>query len=184
MEKIKEFQMSTEMFNNVYKMNYNMIFNFVNMKLHNINEAEETTNEVFIKASLNFNSFDASKSKFETWLYNIAKNEIIDLVRKNKLDLHINVGAMKNDEGLETFQFADNCKADDLIENKELKSKIDFAMSNLKPKHKRIAELYFLQDKPYNEIAELCEIPLNTVKGMINRVRAILQVNLKNCIAA
>ena len=184
MIKIKEFQMSTEMFNNVYKTNYGIIFNYVVMKLHNTNDAEETTNEVFIKASLNFDKFNASKSKFETWLYNIAKNEIIDFVRKRNLDLHINVGAMKNSEGFETFQFPSECKADDLIENKELKSKIVFAMNNLKPKYKRIAELYFLQDKPYKEIAVLCEVPLNSVKVMINRVRAMLQADLKSCVAA
>jgi len=52
-------------------------------------------------------------------------------------------------------------------------------MSTLKPKYQRIAELYFLQDKPYNEVAELLEIPLGTVKGMINRVRTMLQAELK-----
>jgi RNA polymerase sigma-70 factor (ECF subfamily) len=174
-----------ENFNEIYAKNYGIIFNYVVMKLHNTQDAEEVTNDIFLKALKYYEEyFDKTKSKFETWLYNIAKNTVIDIARKNKLDLHINVGAMKNSEGLEVFQFEDNCKTDDLIENKELKVKIDFAMNNLKPKYKRIAELYFLQDKPYKEIAILCEVPLNTVKVMINRVRTMLQADLKSCVAA
>jgi RNA polymerase sigma-70 factor (ECF subfamily) len=171
-------------FNEIYAKNYGIIFNYVNMKLHSIHDAEEVTNDVFMKANENFEKFDAKQSKFETWLYNIAKNTVIDFVRTNHQNKYIKVSDFVNESGEVSFQFPAECKADDLIENKELKSKIDFAMNNLKPKYKRIAELYFLQDKPYKEIADLCEIPLNTVKVMINRVRTMLQSDLKSCIAA
>jgi RNA polymerase sigma-70 factor (ECF subfamily) len=171
-------------FNEIYAKNYGIIFNYVNMKLHNFNDAQEVTNDVFIKAVENFDKFDASKSKFETWLYNIAKNTIIDFVRTNHQNKYIKVSDFVNESGEVSFQFPAECKTDDLIENKELKFKIDIAMNNLKPKYKRIAELYFLHDKPYKEIAVLCEIPLGTVKAMINRTRVMLQSDLKSCIIA
>jgi RNA polymerase sigma-70 factor (ECF subfamily) len=185
-KKIKEFKMSAEMFNELYKINYGIIFNYVNMKLGNIYyDAEGVTDEVFMKAGQNFDLFDAKQSKLSTWLYNIAKNEVIDTARKNMLDLHKNVGDMKNSEGIEFFQFPDNnSRTNDLVENKELRSKIDFAMSNLKPEYQKIAELYFIQDLSYDKIAILCEMPLNSVKGAINRIKTILQADLKKCLVA
>ena len=51
---------------------------------------------------------------------------------------------------------------------------IERAMAQLKPKYQKIAEMYFILDKPYSEIADLLELPLGSVKGAINRIRAML----------
>ena len=66
------------------------------------------------------------------------------------------------------------------MESNELNIGINNAFANLKPKYKRIAELYFLEDKQYNEIAEICNVPMGTVKGMISRCREMLQSELNN----
>ncbi len=60
----------------------------------------------------------------------------------------------------------------------ELKKRINRAFNTLKPNYKRIAELFFLDGKKYHEIAEICQIPMGSVKGMINRARTLLQMEL------
>ena len=56
---------------------------------------------------------------------------------------------------------------------------IKTAMSDLKPKHKEIAVMYFKQNLKYTEIANILEIPLNNVKITIFRIREALQSSLK-----
>jgi len=169
----------------LYKLHYGAIYNFINMKLHNVEVSEELTNDTFIKANNNMYQFNADKSKLLTWLYNIAKNCVIDYYRKDQSDKYINVSNFNDAEtGKEIFQFADisdSQRTDTILENKELFANVQKAMSKLKPKYQKIAELHFIADKPYNEIAELLEMPLGSVKGTINRIKAMLtsQAELK-----
>ena len=66
------------------------------------------------------------------------------------------------------------------MDNVDKSEKIVKAFENLKPNYRKIAELYFIEDKQYNEIADICNIPLGTVKGMISRCREMLQSELKD----
>lgn len=167
-------------FNDIYKRYYNELLNYVNLKLHNLQESEELVNDVFVKINQELIKYNSDIAQINTWIYTFAKNAIIDHYRTDHSNQYINVSDFNDAEtGKEIYQFTDNCKTDDLIDGKELTAQINRAMSTLKPKYQRIAELYFLQDKPYNEVAELLEIPLGTVKGMINRVRTMLQAELK-----
>lgn len=166
-------------FNTLYKDNYQSIYNFIYNMIKNIEVSEELTNDVFIKATQNL--YNNELSKFTTWLHGIAKNIVIDYCRKEKLDKHVNMSNIVDADENEYFQFADKSyKTENMVENMELKSSITNAFDNLTTKYKRIAELFFIEDMPYNEIAIVCEIPLNTVKGMIFRVRKLLQLDLQH----
>lgn len=159
-----------------YKQVYYYIMDKVNFKAH---IAEELTNDVFLKAKRHLENYDDQRAKLNTWLIFIAKNLVIDNSRTCHDDKYINVSNFVDAEtGRETFQIADNSQID-LIENKQVTEKINFAMSNLKPKYKAIAELYFIQEKTYNEISEILSIPLGSVKGSISRARAMLQTQLR-----
>ena len=165
----------------LYKAHYQGILNFINMKIHNIDDAQELTNDTFIKALQNMHLFNAEKSSISTWLHNIAKNCVIDHYRKDQSDKYINVSNFTDESGKEMYQFEDTNKTDIILENKELSESIQKAMSTLKPKYKKVAELYFIKDQPYNEIAELLELPLGSVKGMVFRIKSMLasQTELK-----
>jgi RNA polymerase sigma-70 factor (ECF subfamily) len=163
----------------LYKAHYQGIFNFINMKIHNIDDAQELTNDTFIKALQNMHLFNAEKSSISTWLHNIAKNCVIDHYRKDQSDKYINVSNFTDEAGKEMYQFTDNNRTDDILENKELSENIRKAMSTLKPKYKKVAELYFIKDQPYNEIAEALEMPVGSVKGMVFRIKEMLQGRLQ-----
>lgn len=164
----------------LYKVHYQGILNFINNKLHNIEVAEELTNDTFIKAMQNMHLYNSDKSTISTWLYNIAKNNVIDYYRKDKSDKYINVSNITDESGKEMYQFTDDeNRTDTILENKELSESIKKAMSSLKPKYQKIAEMYFIADKPYPEIAEALEMPIGSVKGTIFRIKEMLQGRLQ-----
>jgi len=166
----------------LYKQYRGEIYNFIFNKLHNTENSEELCNDVFIKAMEKMYQYDSEKSQLKTWLYTIARNIVIDFYRKDQQDLHINVSEFNDVEtGKEVFQFADSQTTDSIMDNAELLTNVQKAIAGLKPKYQKVADLYFIADKPYNEIAELLELPLGSVKGMVNRIRAMLssQAELK-----
>ena len=169
-------------FEELYKQYYSAIYNFIFLKLHNTEVCEELTNDVFIKANASMHLYNSDKSGISTWLHNIAKNLVIDYYRADNSDKYINVSQFNDTEtGKEVFQFADSLTTENIMDNSEILMTVEKAMSKLKPKYQKVAEYYFIADKPYNEIAELLELPLGSVKGMVNRIKSMLtsQAELK-----
>ena len=166
-------------FNTIYKDNYKSIYTFIYNMVRNIEISEELTNDVFMK-STNYLYNNEKKTTLSSWLHSIAKNIVVDYCRKEKLDKHINMSNIVDNNENECYQFVDSFKTESMVENNELKTSITNAFDNLTTKYKRVAELFFIDDMPYNEIAIVCEIPLNTVKGMLFRVRKLLQIDLQH----
>jgi RNA polymerase sigma-70 factor (ECF subfamily) len=140
-------------------------------------EAELITAEVFVKAARNYNNFDANKSKITTWLGTIARNLIKDEYRKGMKAFSIETINQNKAQEKQTHAFDSN-SADSAVIGDEIKNSIKNAFDALKPKYRVIADLFFVEQKSYDEISEICEIPLGTVKGMISRCRAMLQSDL------
>jgi RNA polymerase sigma-70 factor (ECF subfamily) len=166
--------------NELYKKYYSPILNFIMQMLHNSNDAEELTNDTFIKAMQNMEKFNSEKSNISTWLHTIAKRLVIDFVRKDESDKYINVGDFVDESGKEIFQFEDKRNnSEENLENKELLEAVQKAMSQLKPKYQKIATMFFIEDKPYPEIAEALQMPVGSVKGMVFRIKAMLRGELQ-----
>jgi RNA polymerase sigma-70 factor (ECF subfamily) len=174
--------MSNLEFTQIYKLNYRPIFIFISRTIKDKNIVEELTNDVFMKALNNMDKFDSVKSSLTTWLHNIAKNTIIDHFRTCHDDKYILVSQFAtedNESGDKIFNFADTSTSDTQLENKELHEQIKKSISSLSPKYRFIAKLYFNKQMKYSEIATFLEIPEGSVKGMIFRVREMLQSSLK-----
>jgi len=171
----------TETFTEIYNKYYKQILYFVNGKVNNMIDAEDITTEVFIKFNKLYTSdtYNVKKAKISTYLHVIAKSKVIDFYRTNHSDRYVNVDNFVDESGKEFFQFVDD-NDNDNIENTELKTSISKAISDLKPNYKQIAELLFIKELSYKEIAQTLNIPDGTVKGMINRTRAKLQASLKD----
>jgi RNA polymerase sigma-70 factor (ECF subfamily) len=168
-------------FTGIYNAFYNEILNYVSYKTFGNSDSEDITSEVFAKVYKNLATFDSSKAQFSTWLHWIANNAIIDYYRLNKYNSkNVNVSEYVDSDGNELFQIkADNDSAES-IESSELKNSISKAFASLKPNYQKIATLFFLEEKKYDEIAEICNIPMGSVKGMISRCRAMLQSELQS----
>ena len=170
--------MNTADFNKMYVNNKESVFNYLNWKVGNIHDAEDLTAKVFIKAHRTYDA-DKVKGELSTWLRTICNTVIIDNFRTDHSDKYKAVSDFVSAEGDETFQFISDGGADDRINKEELNTRIANAFQSLKPKYRKIAVLYFVKEKEYTEIAEICNVPLNTVKVMIMRSREKLQGQLK-----
>ena len=174
----------------IYKENYASILNYVSMKVKDKLIAEDITADVFLKVCTKLKTFNpdyvsekGNKTSFNTWLHTIANNCIIDKFRKDAKENVQNVGEFVNAEtGKETFQFVshEDSEANYNIENLELKKAIYAAIDKLKPAYRNIAILHFINELNYNEVVKATNIPLNTVKVMIFKVRERLQTELKS----
>lgn len=168
-------------FESVYNEYNKRIQNYINTKVKNSDAAQELCADVFIKVNDNLVYYMGEIAGLSTWIYSIAKNTIIDYYRVDKSSHYTNVSNFADAEtGKETFQFvaSESYETESVLDCADKSEKIAKAFENLKPNYKKIALLYFIEDKQYNEIAEVCNIPLGTVKGMISRCREMLQREL------
>ena len=169
-------------FSDLYKKFYNSELNYVRYRFTNLESGciEEVINDSFLKIHKHLNEFDSEKSSISTWIRNITIRTAIDYYRKNKVVKFATLSGFEDEENTEIQYFVSEDSADKGINGKELKKAILRAFNTLNPKYKRIAELFFLEQKEYKEIAEICEVPLNSVKVQILRTREKLQEVLIN----
>lgn len=168
-------------FKHIYDKHYSQVLNYINSRINYKTEvAQELTQDVFLQVSKHVDKYDVYKAKVTTWLFTIANNKIIDYFRANKNAGNIShVDGWTDENGRETFNFESDYYVEGIEEN-EMQATIKNAMSTLNKKEYDIAILYFMEDRQYNEIVELLNIPMGTVKAMINRIRTKLQSKLKN----
>jgi len=164
----------------IYDKFYSQVFNAVRTMVTNVHDAEEVTADVFVKVNRLLHTFDESKSAFTTWLYTITRSVILDFFKTNHQDRFKAVSDFMTKDGNDVFTFHTNERADDLVREKEMQAEIAKAFRSLKPKYRKVATLFFLREQSHAEIAEVMDIPLGSVKGMINRCRATLQEQLQS----
>ena len=169
----------TTTFEQVYRVNFEKVLTHIEIKTKDKFLAQDLTSDTFIKAYKNFNKYDAEKSGIATWLMMIANGVIIDNFRTDRFNKKVTlVGDFVNDNGKDSFEFVSIETTDKEIESEVLSSKINKAIHNLKPKYRKVAILFFIGEKKIKEIAETLDMPINTVKVTIHRVRAMLQKSL------
>ena len=156
------------------------IYHFILRMVKDKAQAEDLTQETFIKAFRALDSFNSDYA-FSTWLYKIAANNCIDYFRKKKLATTSLDTPIKVKDGELQRDFADEEQGpeSELI-SKEQTNHIRFAIDSLPVKYKEAIMLRHSQDKSYEEIAEMLNIPLGTVKVRIFRAREMLKSRLKN----
>jgi RNA polymerase sigma-70 factor (ECF subfamily) len=170
------------LFNQVYAENYSKILNFIKNKINgDLETAEELTNDVFLKVNEHLSIFNPDLATISTWIHTIAKNIVINHYRKQKEQLiSIDNVHSDNDGKKHYITISSDDNTSDKIESRELSLAIDTAMNKLTGKYKEVAKLYFLHNKKYVEIADILDIPLNSVGTTLLRAKEALQWQLRN----
>lgn len=171
-------------FNTVYKKYHGLVNHYVHTNIYNNPIlSEEVVNDVFVKVSQNLANYDYTKGKLNTWILNIAKNCIIDLSRSkqykksSQVDL---IDGYTDEAGNSTYEFDSHTSTpQEVMEGKELKAKIDLALSGLDDKYRIPALMSLMEGMKYEKIAAKLDLPLNTVKTRIARAKQQLQESLK-----
>ncbi|KAB2646006.1 MAG: sigma-70 family RNA polymerase sigma factor [Verrucomicrobia bacterium] len=170
-------------FDEMVQRYWSRIYSMVHQLLRNQQDAEEVTQDAFIRAHKGLVNFRGD-SAFSTWLYQIATN----LARnrywywwRRKRDKSVSFDAPLGDESDSTL--ADLIPAevespDDITVNQELIDKISESMENLGAKHREILILRNVKNLSYEEISAILGISIGTVKSRIARARETLRAEL------
>jgi RNA polymerase sigma-70 factor (ECF subfamily) len=147
--------------------------------LGNRHEAEDIAQEAFLRAYVNISSFNQER-KFSTWLYRIATNLCIDRIRKKKPDYYLDA-EIPGTDGLNMYsQIAASGKTPESeVEGMELQETVQKEISALPEKYRSVIILKYLEDLSLNEISEILDMPLGTVKTRIHRGREALRKQLR-----
>ena len=136
-------------------------------------DAEELTQDVFLKAFQQLSSFKA-ESSFSTWIYRIATNVAISAVRKKKNDtirldesVFFNLSESQVDEALED-------------ESEEQLQRLQRAMEKLEADERALITLYYMEEKPLSEVAFILGMTEGNAKVKLHRIRKKLYIFIKN----
>ena len=148
--------------------------------LGNKQEAEDIAQEAFVRAYTNLHTFD-QKRKFSTWLYRIATNLCIDRIRKKKPDYYLDAEVTGTD-GLDLYSqiASDDQLPEETIEQMELQDRIQYEIGRLPDKYRTVVVLKYMEELSLQEISEILDMPLGTVKTRIHRGREALRKQLNN----
>lgn len=151
------------------------IYSFVYKNVGNPAEAEDITQEVFVKVWKNLKKFDR-KRNFKPWIFQIAKNSSIDYLRKKKA---IPFSSFENEKGQNVLVENMAGAPINLIENLSDKRILAGAMQSLSEKEQRIIDLRHNDGMSFKEIAKVFNESINTIKSRYRRTLSILRENTK-----
>ncbi len=150
------------------------LLNFVYRTIGDRERAEDLVQEVFIRVHRHLHRFDQSK-KFSTWIYTIASNLAKNELRNRSRNPLVLFQAIRKDDDVDQrpLQFEDHqTRPDDLFRKRHLRELVEWAVARLPEHHRIVFVLRELEGKTYEEIAELTDCNLGTVKSRLNRARA------------
>lgn len=149
------------------------LFYYVNRLINHPDDAEDTVQDVFLKVYKNLHSYN-TQLKFSSWIYRIAHNEAVNWLRQNTKYIK---------ESIEQSEYLENTLADDHniaveLDVKDSLEKTSQAINRLPKKYQEVLILKFVEEKSYEEIADILHKPVNTVGVLINRARKLLKNSL------
>ena len=154
---------------------YNICYRFAGSG----DDAQDLTQEVFIKMFRTLSSYDVERGAFMTWVTTITRNLLVDHFRKSKQDRMTDSLDAAPSEHEDAMPLSDRIEdkapsADTGVQSRETRELVHRALQKLSPELREAVILRDLQDMDYRDIATVLKVPEGTVKSRINRGRAEL----------
>jgi RNA polymerase sigma-70 factor (ECF subfamily) len=154
---------------------YNICYRFAGSS----DDAQDLTQEVFIKMYRTLNSYDVERAAFMTWVTTVTRNLLVDHFRKTKHDRMTDSLDAPVSEHEDAMPLSDRIEdtflpPDARVQSRETQQTVHQALQKLSPELREAVILRDLQDMDYREIATVLRVPEGTVKSRINRGRAEL----------
>jgi RNA polymerase sigma-70 factor (ECF subfamily) len=170
-DRVRKFELlAANGYNRVYGMAYGL--------LGNSSDAEDATQEAFLRAWRHLDQYDRVHP-FQNWLLAIARNHIKDYLRRRGARTIISLDALVDPDVKDTYgtiQIPD--KSQDpvsLVASKETIDACRSAIAQLHDCYRQVLTLHDVQGHSYSEIAELLNCPLGTVRSRLHRGRALVR---------
>ena len=154
------------------------VFNIAFRMLQNPEEAEEAAQEIFLLAFRSIRRF-RNASKFSTWIYRIALNHCLTCVRNRPPGVYHSI----DDRNFAPHRIAElqiSGTPDRAMLHSERAAKVSAALLLLQPEQQAVIELKFFQEMTFEEIAEVLETPLSTIKSRLYTGLEMLKTRLGN----
>jgi RNA polymerase sigma-70 factor (ECF subfamily) len=152
---------------------YNLCYRFTGR----VEEAEDVTQEVFIKVFQTLKSYDAAQGSFSTWLNRVARNHLVDHYRRTRKDRV--TSSLEDELPAAEQKSSPHMEPTGQVESRERRETLQLALDKLSPDLREAVILRDLHDLDYEEIALVLKVPQGTVKSRINRGRLELGRVLK-----
>ncbi|MFA6551402.1 MAG: RNA polymerase sigma factor [Patescibacteria group bacterium] len=134
-------------------------------------DTEDLLQDIFIKIYQNLNDFDQNL-KFSSWAYRIAHNEIISHWRKSSSRPRL-IGGNEVEEFLHNVADETNIHVD--LEKQSVREDIQKVLEKIDLKYREVLVLKFLEEKSYEEIADILKKPLGTISTLISRAKKLFK---------
>jgi RNA polymerase sigma-70 factor (ECF subfamily) len=166
-------------FDDIVQRHKNRIYNYVCRMTNDSPDAEDITQEVFIKAYLSIGRF-RNDASVDTWLYRIATNLVIDRFRRGKRAPQV-VAALDDGEDALHELPATERSSDPAAQAQlaELQSEVKRALTSLPPKLRSAIVMHDLEGLSYEEVAAVAGCPVGTVKSRLFNGRNLLKEKLR-----
>ena len=135
-------------------------------------EAQDLSQEVFLRVFRSLKSFRAGQGTFTVWLGRLTRNLLIDHYRRTKLDR--STDSIEDALPVLEEKTAMSARADGLLAGREASEELQGALQKLSPELRETVILRDLEELEYREIAQVLNVPEGTVKSRLNRGRAEL----------
>jgi len=155
------------------------VFSLIYRMIGDREQAEDLAQESFVKAFNNLDSYNP-KYRFSSWLFKIANNHAIDHLRRAKLStvsIHGSPHAADAEREEETrivLETPDESPEEEILAL-ELGGEIEEAIRQLRSEYRTAVILRHIESRPYEEIAEIMDVPIGTVKTFLHRARGELR---------
>ncbi|NEW09032.1 RNA polymerase sigma factor SigW [Paenibacillus sp. SYP-B3998] len=155
------------------------IFHLAYRMLNNKQEAEDAVQETFLRVYTNLHRYDENQ-KFSTWIFRIGTNLCIDKLRRRKNTYSLDA-EMPDGEGNDYYSllpsYEDTPEKQVIVS--ETQAQIRKAIDTLPEKYKSVVILRYLHDMSLQEIGDVLDMPVTTVKTRVHRGREYLRKRLE-----
>jgi len=166
-------------FNDLVRRYEKQVYNFAYRLTNNYDDANDVAQEAFLRAFNAIGSFRGDAS-FSTWLFRITTNVFLDDRKKARAHPQTSLDEyMELDESSVARQVEDTAPGPQALTEEAERTKIlGDAITSLPDYQRAMVVLYHTQQKSYEEIAEMMDLPIGTVKSRLNRARLALKEKL------
>lgn len=170
-------------FEKLFQRSQRRAYNLAYRLTGNVADAEDVTQDAYVRAWHNFESYDASRS-FEGWLFRIITNRVIDLRRRQKrvpmYSLDTPVQGDEDGQPISHEFAAPDSDPEQIVVEPVMEERLQQALAALPADYREAILLCDVEQRSYQEIAEVMQCAIGTVRSRIHRARVMLRRYLES----